>query len=118
MKTLRKAFGGAILFASLSVSGYGQTKAPVSPGDDIALLKKSALQIDQYIASFYRSKKLAVPAVTDDATFMRRAFLVAIGRIPTTEEALAFLEIDDASKREELITYLMKSPGYPSQMTN
>lgn len=109
---------GMLVAVCLIVPGFSQTKAAARPGDDPAILKKSALQIDQHIADFYRRKKLPVPEVSDDATFMRRAFLVAIGRIPTAEEALAFLEIEDTSKREDLVSYLMGSPGYSSQMTN
>lgn len=90
----------------------------LKPKDDPAYLKKAALQVDQHIAAFYRNKKLPVPEVTDDATFLRRAFLVAVGRIPTSEEALAFLEIGDASKRELLVDYLIKSKGYSSHMSN
>jgi hypothetical protein len=78
----------------------------------------AALQIDQQVAAFYRSKKLPVPEVADDATFLRRAFLVAIGRIPTSEEALQFLEIEDPAKRQELVSYLVSSAGYSSHMTN
>ncbi len=81
-------------------------------------IKKAALQIDQHVASFYRSKNLAVPKTTDDATFLRRAFLVSIGRIPTAEEALAFLEIEDPTKREALIEYVLNSKGFSSHMTN
>lgn len=90
----------------------------LKPRQDPAYLKKAALQVDQQIAAFYRSNKLPVPEVTDDATFLRRAFLVSIGRIPTPEEALAFLEIEDASKREALVEYLLKSKGYSSHMSN
>lgn len=92
--------------------------AAESPADDITRLKKAALQIDQQVATFYRNKKLPVPQVTDDATFLRRAFLVSIGRIPTSEEALAFLEIEDPAKRENLVEYLLKSPGFSSHMSN
>ncbi len=113
-----RAFFCILLGLSCSLPAFGQAKDKPRPGDDIELLKKSALQIDTYIAQFYRRKKLPVPEVTDDATYLRRSFLVAIGRIPTAEEALAFLEIEDDAKREELIGYLMKSPGYSSQMTN
>ncbi len=87
----------------------GSFAQSLKPQDDPVFLKKAALQIDQHIASFYRSKNLAVPKVTDDATFLRRAFLVSIGRIPTAEEALAFLEIEDPTKRESLVDYLLKS---------
>jgi hypothetical protein len=106
----------AAFFLALPLHGYAQEDKRAA--DDYELLRKSALQIDQHIASFYRSKKLPVPEVTDDATFLRRAFLVSIGRIPTSEEALAFLEIGEESKRTELVQYLMASPGYTSHMTN
>lgn len=88
------------------------------PGDDIEVIRKAALGIDQHIAAFYRKEGLPVPEVTDDATYMRRAFLVAIGRIPTAEEALSFLEIEDDTKRAALVEYLVNSPGYSSHMSN
>ena len=116
-KSMRSAITAVALLAT-TFPAFSQAKEGQRPGDDPAFLAKAALQIDQHIASFYRSKKLPVPEVTDDATFMRRAFVVSIGRIPTAEEALAFLEIDDETKRAELVGYLMNSEGYPSHMTN
>ena len=112
-----------IIFTSLILSAtsgvlVAQDSAKRGPQDDPKYLKKAALQIDQYVASFYRAKKLPVPDVTDDATFLRRAFLVSIGRIPTAEESLAFLEIEDPTKREALVEYLLKSNGYSSHMSN
>ena len=95
----------------LAVDSPGQRK-------DTTALKQAALKVDQAVASFYRQKKLPVPAVADDATFLRRAFLVSVGRIPTMEEARSFLEIDDPQKREELVHYLLRSKGYSSHMTN
>jgi len=89
-----------------------------APKDDPAFIKKAALTIDQNVATWYRRQKLEVPAVTDDATFMRRTFLVTIGRIPTAEEARAFLEISDAGKRLQLVDYLLASPGYSSHLSN
>jgi hypothetical protein len=85
---------------------------------ETAHLRQAALQIDQQVAAFYRNRKLPVPQVTDDATFLRRAFLVSIGRIPTPEEALAFIEIEDPAKRENLIDYLLESRGFASHMSN
>ena len=89
-----------------------------SKKDDPEFLKKSALMIDRHVAALYKSKELPVPEVVDDATFLRRSFLVSAGRIPTLEEARAFLEIEDADKRASLVTYLMNSDGYRSHMTN
>jgi hypothetical protein len=65
----------------------GQSQGRLEPRNDPAFLKKSAQQVDQHIAAFYRARQLPVPEVTDDATFLRRAFLVSAGRIPTAEEA-------------------------------
>lgn len=104
--------GCGLLAAAMTAAA--QTTPPGTP----APLQQVARQIDQQVAAFYRNRQLPVPAVTDDATFLRRAFLVTIGRIPTSEEALMFLEIDEPNKREQLIDYLLKSPGFSSHMTN
>lgn len=116
MRNLLFSFLALALVLAFPKVGLGQGEP--KPGDDPEFLRKSALEIDRHIATFYRKRKLPVPEVTDDATFLRRAFLVAIGRIPTAEEALAFLEIEDAEKRAELIAYLLASPGYSSHMSN
>ncbi|MBK1833968.1 DUF1549 domain-containing protein [Roseibacillus ishigakijimensis] len=88
------------------------------PKIDDEFLQKSALMVDRHVANLYKAKKLAVPGVVDDATFLRRSFLVAAGRIPNLDEARAFLEIEDESKRDALVGYLMNSDGYRSHMTN
>ena len=105
--------GRRATFQQLETSIWDQLESA-----DPAFVAKSARAIDVHIASWYKKQKLEVPQVTDDATFLRRVFLVAIGRIPTGEEARAFLEIDDPAKRTQLIDYLMQSKGYSSHMTN
>ncbi|MCW1912298.1 DUF1549 and DUF1553 domain-containing protein [Luteolibacter sp. GHJ8] len=105
----------ACMVAGMS-SGFAAEK--LAKADDPAFIAKAARDIDVHIASWYKKQKLEVPQVTDDATFLRRVFLVAIGRIPTGEEARAFLEIDDPAKRVQVIDYLMQSKGYSSNMTN
>lgn len=108
----------AFLIAASALQGLSLAQSAPAAGEDPAFIAKSARAIDTHVAAWYRRQKLRVPAVTDDATFLRRAFLVAIGRIPTAEEGRFFLEIDDPAKRIQLIDYLMKSPGYSSHMTN
>lgn len=106
----------AIVAGIIPLAGYAAEQP--RPGDDNEVLKKAAFGIDKLIAAFYRKNGLPVPEVTDDATYMRRAFLVATGRIPTAEEALSFLEIEDDTKRAALVQYLVNSPGYSSHMSN
>ncbi len=53
----------------------------------------------------------------DDAEFLRRVYLDFCGRIPTVEEARAFLADADAAKREKLVDKLLASDEYPRRMS-
>ncbi|MEM9237360.1 MAG: DUF1549 domain-containing protein, partial [Verrucomicrobiota bacterium] len=108
----------ALFALLLPFTGALHAEEPASKADDPEFVRKAALKIDTYVAGWYRQQKLPVPEVTDDATFLRRAFQVGIGRAPTTEEGLFFLELEEDDKRAQLITYLMNSQGYGSHMTN
>ena len=50
-----------------------------------------------------------------DAVFLRRAFLDTIGRIPTAEEARAFLADAAPDKRAKLIDHLLADPAWRDQ---
>ena len=54
----------------------------------------------------------------DDATFLRRAYLQIVGRIPTLAETEAFLADQDADKRARLCDRLLDSPGRTSHFAN
>lgn len=49
---------------------------------------------------------------------MRRIYLDAVGRIPTAEEAAAFLADKAPDKRAKLVDKLLHSPGYTMHMYN
>ncbi|MBJ07379.1 MAG: hypothetical protein CMO40_09730 [Verrucomicrobiaceae bacterium] len=106
---------GVLCLSVPALAQQGEKKGP-----DLASLKKAAFAIDKHVANLYKRKKLQVPGVVDDATFLRRSFLVAAGRIPTLDEARMFLEIEDENKRAMLASYLMsdKNDGYRSTMVN
>jgi hypothetical protein len=53
-----------------------------------------------------------------DSTFLRRAYLDVIGRLPTPEEARAFLSGTSPSKREELVDALLDRPEYADYWAN
>ncbi len=110
----------ALGLGALCLSANALAQQSENKGPDLQTLKKAAFAIDKHVATLYKRKKLKVPEVVDDATFLRRSFLVAAGRIPTLEEARMFLEIEDDSKREMLASYLMsdKNDGYRSTMVN
>ncbi|MCE9534410.1 MAG: DUF1549 and DUF1553 domain-containing protein [Planctomycetes bacterium] len=65
-------------------------------------------------AVFANLKELGIPPspVCDDATFLRRVTLDIAGRLPTEEEAKAFLANKGADKRNQWIDELLRSPDY------
>ncbi len=79
---------------------------------------KTSLEIDEHIVRHLKSEKITPAPIVNDETFLRRAYLDIVGRIPTYDEAVAFLSSDDPLKREELIDSLLDSPGYESHMYN
>lgn len=55
---------------------------------------------------------IAPAELADDATFLRRVFLDAIGTLPTEKEVRAFLGDTRADKRARLIKELLERPEY------
>jgi hypothetical protein len=54
----------------------------------------------------------------DDATFLRRASLDAIGRLPSAEEARRFLADTRPDKRDRLVDELLARPEYADRWAN
>ena len=71
--------------------------------------------IDVLAAKKFRELGIPPSPACDDATFVRRAYLDAIGTLPTVEEAKAFLDSGDPDKRKKLIDRLLGLTGDPAQ---
>ncbi len=84
-----------------------------SPPPDIDWTSDNPL--DKHAATKFVELGIPPSPICDDATFLRRAFLDAIGGLPTPEEAVAFLDSTDADKRVKLIDRLLGMTGDPSQ---
>src|SRR5262249_47781757 len=52
----------------------------------------------------------------DDAEFLRRIYLDLAGRIPSVQEARAFLQDNADDKRTKLVDRLLAGPDYPRRM--
>jgi hypothetical protein len=72
--------------------------------------------INHFIEIGWKERRVKAARICDDRTFVRRAFLDLIGRIPTTEEAGVFVRNRDPRKREWLIDALMASDEYARHM--
>jgi hypothetical protein len=74
--------------------------------------------VDEHV--FANLKTLGIPPspLCDDATFLRRVTLDIGGRLPTENEAAAFLSSQDADKRDKVIDDLLRSPDYADFFAN
>jgi hypothetical protein len=82
----------------------------------------SALPVNNFIDEMAWRKLRALNILpsdpVDDATFLRRAYLDAIGRLPSPEEARRFLADADRRKRDQLVEALLERPEYADRWAN
>ena len=87
----------------------------VRPTKDVL---KDAAKIDALLARGLRRLRTEPQPAVDDSTFVRRAYLNVVGRIPTLRETEAFLADQAPDKRATLIDLLLDSPGRTSHFSN
>ena len=63
--------------------------------------------IDRFVNAYFEAQGIRWPKPVDDHTFIRRAYLDAIGLLPTPEQVEAFVLNDAADKRETLVHTLL-----------
>jgi hypothetical protein len=81
-------------------------KPPALPDGDGAPL-------DRLLADYWAKQKLTPPAVVDDRTFARRAYLDVLGLLPTPEQLERFEKDADKDRRAKLVDALLAdSDGY------
>jgi hypothetical protein len=74
--------------------------------------------IDELAWAKLRKLNIVPSAAAKDTTFLRRAYLDVIGRLPTPEEAKAFLADTRSDKRDRLIDDLLERPEYADFWAN
>lgn len=90
----------SITFARPEPLNLKPRPVPLPPGTD-------AHPVDRWISAYFQSKTIAPPAVVDDRMFARRAYLDAIGLLPTAAQLDAFLTDPAPDKRAKLIQQLL-----------
>jgi len=101
---VRVTFQGQVEVATFTMP----RNATISP----ELFTVSTQPIDQHV--FGRLQALGIPPspAADDATFLRRSMLDAIGTLPTPAEQQAFLQDQSPDKRARLIDSLLQRPEF------
>jgi hypothetical protein len=93
------------LIALITATSYG------------AAIPESA-KIDAILAKEWQKNGLQPNAPASDEVFLRRIYVDIVGRIPTIEEARAFLGSAEKDKRTKLIDQLLASDGYAANFFN
>ena len=74
--------------------------------------------IDDHVLAKLRTLGLTPSEPAGDATFLRRASLDVIGRLPTPDEARAFLADPAPDRRDRLVAALLDRPEYADHWAN
>jgi len=101
----------------------GSDAKPYDPGSPpprpkfMATAALAAL-VDAGIDGKLEAAKVAPSVRTDDAEFLRRAFLDIAGVIPTPDRVVRFLDSTEKDKRAKLIEELIAHPGFGRRMAD
>jgi Protein of unknown function (DUF1549)/Protein of unknown function (DUF1553) len=68
--------------------------------------------VDRHLFPQLKALRLVPSPVAGDAMFLRRAYLDALGILPTADEAKAFLDDPSPAKRERVIDALLARPEF------
>jgi hypothetical protein len=109
-----------------TVAGPGETAVVVRYGGHVAVARlgsplgetaaefPSAHRVDELLASKWRQLRIRPAPICPDSVFLRRAYLDAIGTLPTPDESRAFLADPD---RAALVDRLLARPEFDSFWT-
>ena len=106
----------ALIFGALVPTGNDVENQLVQPGT--VQVKAAAKRLDRLVDLDMKRAKMSPNALADDATFLRRAYVGIIGRIPSLPETRTFLASQTPDKRAALVDELLDSPGHTSHMFN
>jgi len=104
---MRQLLTIVILGALLPGSALGQRKSYGDP--------KISAAVDAEIDAALREAKIKPAGPAGDAEFVRRVYLDLLGRIPTAEEVIAYLDDKAADKQRQLVERLLahwEMPAY------
>ncbi|MBN9122488.1 MAG: DUF1553 domain-containing protein [Planctomycetes bacterium] len=68
--------------------------------------------VDTHVFAKLKQMSITPSALSEDYEFVRRAYLDCVGRMPTADEAKAFLADKDQKKRDKLIDKLVDMPEF------
>jgi hypothetical protein len=103
-----------IALPSISDSGQKLSAAERSkPGVERTRSRGRSAFIDTLLDNAWKKAGVSLTKVATDEEYLRRSYLDLLGRIPTVQEAHAFLQTKAIDKREKLVDFLLGHSDYP-----
>jgi hypothetical protein len=88
------------------------TQVPLSAAELLPADQPMESVIDHYVDDLIKTNDVQTASQIDEHILVRRMTLDLAGRIPTTAELHAFVSIDPATRRTELVNKLLASPDF------
>lgn len=110
---MRAILGLTLVLTGSSLLAAQRSEAAARP----APIEAAARAIDELVARGLAAQQMRANPIVDDATFVRRAYLAIVGRIPTLGELESALR-GGGGRRLDLVDRLIGSPGHQSHLFN
>ncbi|MCK5941842.1 MAG: DUF1549 domain-containing protein, partial [Planctomycetes bacterium] len=117
-------FALALFGTTVAIDAQTAARNPQRPKQRVADVRakkdvlRDAAKLDALLERGLQRKRVEPQPLVDDATFVRRAYLNIVGRIPTLKETERFLADQNPDKRTDLCDLLLDSPGRTSHFSN
>ncbi len=107
------AFGGLlIVLAGMGCLAWAGDPGPKGASKKTGSAIPQVAAIDKGIAEAWAAAGVKPTRPASDEEFLRRVYLDLVGRIPTVQEARAFLGTKDHDRRGKLVEYLLNHPDF------
>ena len=103
----------AVLLAGASFPASSVASDREKTAGDRGKTAGKASFIDQMLEADWKQAGAKPAKVASDEEYLRRVYLDVLGRIPSVQEAKAFLHTKEADRREKLVEYLLNHEDYP-----
>ncbi|MBX6312955.1 MAG: DUF1553 domain-containing protein [Isosphaeraceae bacterium] len=111
-KADRRVPGLALAWLGMALLAAGPPRGEESKPPRPANIVAKPAYLDSMIQEAWQEAGIKPSPMASDAEYLRRVYLDIVGRIPSVQEAVAFLETKDAHRREKLVEHLLASPDY------
>ncbi len=101
-----------LLLLALALNVFAARVARAADATSADSASAVAAEVDRSLDARFSTATAPPVGLADDATFLRRAFLDLIGKLPTSNDVLAFSLDPSTDKRHQLVDTLLADPAF------